>query len=90
MLAQDETDLDFYGRRAMEEARAATKASCVAAGAAHRHMAVAYSALVREECEGAEPFAHPPDELCPEDDAEAPNGRAERAGEGQGDAHPLG
>ena len=62
MLARAETDLDFYSRRAMEEARAAARATNVAAGAAHRHMAAIYAARLQEEGFGEmldEPDARP-------------------------------
>lgn len=49
MLARSESDAEFFGRRAMEEARAAAAATCAAAGAAHRRMAVAYAARLRED-----------------------------------------
>lgn len=54
MLECGETDLDFYSRRAMEEAQAAAAASSAPVSAAHRHMAAAYSARLRAEEEAAE------------------------------------
>lgn len=49
MLAREETDLDFFSRRAIEEARAAASTECRRAGAAHRHMAAAYAGKLRDE-----------------------------------------
>jgi hypothetical protein len=49
MLDCAETELDFYSRRAMEEAHAAAHARSPSVGAAHRHMAAAYAARLRDE-----------------------------------------
>lgn len=49
MQARDETDLDYFSRRAMEESRAAVSAGCRRASSAHRHMAVAYATKLRDE-----------------------------------------
>lgn len=51
MLDRAETEIDFYSRRAMEEAHAAAAAASVVVGAAHRHMAAAYAARLRDEQE---------------------------------------
>ena len=49
MLPGDESEVDYYGRRAMEESRAAGVATCPRIGAAHRRMAAAYVARMRAE-----------------------------------------
>lgn len=54
MLARSEQDLDFFGRRALEEARAAAAAKSVAAGAAHRQMAAIYAQRLRDRQFAAE------------------------------------
>lgn len=54
MLARAENDVDFFSRRAMEEARAAAAAKSIAAGAAHRQMAAIYAARLRDEQLAAE------------------------------------
>jgi hypothetical protein len=46
-----ETELEFYSRRAMEEARAARRTLQPEAAAAHRYLAAAYAALVAKETE---------------------------------------
>jgi hypothetical protein len=48
-LAATESELQFFSRRAMEESRAARRAICPQAAAAHRYLSAAYSARVREE-----------------------------------------
>jgi hypothetical protein len=47
--AATESELQFFSRRALEESRAATRAICPQAAAAHRYLAAAYSARVRQE-----------------------------------------
>jgi hypothetical protein len=47
--ARRETELEFYSRRAMEEARLARRALTPQAAAAHRYLAAAYAALVAKE-----------------------------------------
>jgi hypothetical protein len=47
--ARRETELEFYSRRAMEEARLAGRALTPQAAAAHRYLAAAYAALVAKE-----------------------------------------
>ena len=54
MLARAENDVDFFSRRAMEEARAAAAARSVAAGSAHRQMAAIYAAQLRDRQLAAE------------------------------------
>lgn len=49
MLECGETDLDFYSRRALEEAQAALDAPSPIVAVAHRHMAAAYTARLRDE-----------------------------------------
>jgi hypothetical protein len=44
-----ESELEFYSRRAMEEARSARRAVSPQAAAAHRYLAAAYAALVAKE-----------------------------------------
>lgn len=56
MLGPSETDLDFLGRRAMEEAQAAATASTASAAAAHRRMAAVYAARLREQQDVAAQF----------------------------------
>lgn len=53
LLPSSETDLQFYSRRAMAESRAAMRATCPQAAAAHRYLAAAYAGLVRHEIEVA-------------------------------------
>jgi hypothetical protein len=48
-----ETELHFYSRRAQEESRAATRAACPQAAAAHRYLAAAYAGMVKRELETA-------------------------------------
>ena len=48
-----ETDLQFYSRRGLEESRAAKRAACPKAAAAHRYLAASYSSLVKREMETA-------------------------------------
>lgn len=48
-----ETELQFFSRRAMEESRAAARAACPQAAAAHRYLAAAYAGLVRSEIDVA-------------------------------------
>jgi hypothetical protein len=52
-LPTRETDLQFFSRRAMEESRAAARAACPQAAAAHRYLAGAYAGLVKHEIETA-------------------------------------
>jgi hypothetical protein len=47
--APRESELEFYSRRAMDEARLAGRASSPQAAAAHRYLAAAYAALVAKE-----------------------------------------
>ena len=47
--ARRESELEFYSRRAMEEARLAGRALTPQAAAAHRYLAAAYAALVAKE-----------------------------------------
>ena len=54
MLARAEKDVEFFSRRALEEARAAATAKSVAAGAAHRQMAAIYAARLRDRQLAAE------------------------------------
>lgn len=51
LLPATETDLQLYSRRAMEESRAALRAACPQAAAAHRYLAAAYAGLVKHEIE---------------------------------------
>ena len=44
-----ESDLEFYARRAMEEAHAGRRAVCPQAASAHMYLAAAYSAQVSKE-----------------------------------------
>jgi hypothetical protein len=44
-----ESDLEFYARRAMEEAHAGRRAACPEAASAHMYLAAAYSAQVAKE-----------------------------------------
>lgn len=48
-----ETELQFYSRRALEESRAAIRAACPQAAAAHRYLASSYAGLVKREIEAA-------------------------------------
>lgn len=57
MPLRDESDFDFFSRRAMEESRAAARAGSRRVGAAHRRMAVAYAVRMREEQLAAEGLA---------------------------------
>ena len=54
--APRETELEFYSRRAMEEARLAHRASTPKAAAAHRYLAAAYAALVAKETQTESEF----------------------------------
>lgn len=88
MLDRDETELDFYSRRAMEESHAAAAAPSPVVGATHRHMAAAYAARLRDEEESAASFeaflkaiedvdAQPPPASAsdgPQDEAASPTG----------------
>jgi hypothetical protein len=51
--APRETELEFYSRRAMEEARSAKFAATPQAAAAHRYLAAAYAALIARETQTA-------------------------------------
>lgn len=53
LLPSPETELQFYSRRAMEESRAAGRAACPQAAAAHRYLAAAYAGMVKREIEVA-------------------------------------
>ena len=53
LLPPAETDLQFFSRRALEESRAALRASSPQAAAAHRYLAAAYGALTKREIETA-------------------------------------
>ena len=64
MLARAENDVDFFSRRAMEEARAAAAARSVAAGAAHRQMAAIYAAQLRDRQLAAEGIVDPLGDLA--------------------------
>ena len=57
MQRHDETDLDYFSRRAMEESRAAAMTSCRRASSAHRHMAMAYATKLRAEQDAATGFS---------------------------------
>jgi hypothetical protein len=46
-----ESELDFYQRRALEEAQAAQRARCPQAAASHRYLAAAYAERVRRDLE---------------------------------------
>lgn len=48
-MPHSESDLDYYGRRAMEESAAALVAKGAQASAVHRRMAAAYAIRMREE-----------------------------------------
>jgi hypothetical protein len=56
LRAAVETDLQFYSRRAMEESRAAQRATCGRAASAHRYLAASYAGLVKRELETAAEF----------------------------------
>jgi len=49
MSILDESDAEYFSRRAMEESRVARSARGTKAAAAHRHMAVAYAMRLAEE-----------------------------------------
>lgn len=57
MRAREETDLDFFSRRAIEEARSAAISECARASAAHRRMAAVYAGRLRDEQSAEENFA---------------------------------
>ena len=67
MLARAENDVDFFSRRAMEEARAAAAAKTVAVGSAHRQMAAIYAQRLRDEQLIAEGASDPLSDLCHRD-----------------------
>lgn len=52
-LVNAESEMQFFSRRASEEARLAVKATCPTAAAAHRYLAAAYAARVKHEIDTA-------------------------------------
>lgn len=79
MQPREESDLDFFSRRAMEESRAAANAGSRMASSAHRHMAVAYAVRMRDEQLAAEGLA---EMLALIDDADEPVPNIERGASG--------
>lgn len=67
MATLDETDAEYFSRRALEENRVARKARSVRVAAAHRHIAVAYAMRLAEELK----LERALDEMCVAIDAAA-------------------